>query len=98
MNLSQDLVVKDTISNLIDIESIKPIKEAQDVHGAERVEDMRVVPNVSPQSTYNTQIRRTKRTDQVKNTSPSRIPRPSPPTINQSIPPPPLLADPESGW
>jgi hypothetical protein len=49
MNLSQDLlVVKDTISNLIDIESIKPIKEAQDLPGAERVEDMRVVPNVSP--------------------------------------------------
>jgi hypothetical protein len=50
--------VKDTISNLIDIESVKPIKEAQDLHGAERVEDMRVVPNVSPESTCNTQIRR----------------------------------------
>jgi hypothetical protein len=51
MNLTQDLVVKDTISNLIDIESVKPIKEAQDLHGAERVEDMRVMPNVSPEST-----------------------------------------------
>lgn len=50
MKLTQDLN-KDTVSNLVYIENIEPIEEAEDLHGAERVEDMRVVPDVPREPT-----------------------------------------------
>jgi hypothetical protein len=50
MKLTQELQ-KDTVSNFFHIKNIEPIEEAEDLHGAERVEDMRVVPHVAPEST-----------------------------------------------
>jgi hypothetical protein len=52
INLSQSKICKkDTICNLFNIEHIKPVEEAEDLHGAEGVEDVRVVANVSSEPT-----------------------------------------------
>lgn len=50
-NPIQNLGKKDTISNLVDVKDIEPIEKAEDLHGAKRVEDMRVMPNVPSKST-----------------------------------------------
>ena len=85
MKLTEDLE-KDTISNFVCIKNIEPIEEAEDLHGAERVEDMRVVPHVPPEPTCTATSQEDTQLNHLRTEDPNRQNQGSPLQSKYQIP------------